>query len=148
MKQLSQFLAEANDSPDDLKKEVLPQKAAEGVVQLQKQLTDVLGSGYKVQAFVMNLGHSPTLRVNGVNPANGIWQNSPAIVSLMMHLSGTMKITRDMKEVAWETTRITSRQIPFRKIKSSKSIEDANNKLIAWFKKVKPIMDELMGYKS
>ena len=126
MKTFSEFITEApNDTPEFV---------TAAVVDLKKRLIDTLGDLFVVKVGISRLGmhNSIVVTIYGANPTNGISQNSPCWMNLWMH---------DAKEggvVYWESNTV-SRVLKFRKI-SANTVSDANDKLVAWFKKVKETM--------
>lgn len=123
--------------------------ALKAVEKLQKELEKILGKEYVVKAvFSKNLGKSIHLMIHDVDPPNRIADNSPVHMKLMMYLSTNFGKDADLPKVSWDlsTAHYMQRRagIKFRKITSKKSIDDATNKLIGWFKKNKNGLDKLL----
>lgn len=125
----------------------------EGKPELKKQVQKILPEkeGYKVAVAVSELGgkESPSYFVSywNINDAgNKIKQNSKAYSLFHMHTDAKKQIWK------WElsTSHFMQKQagIKFRALRSTKSMEDANKKLLAWIKKNKPTLDELMAKKN
>ena len=118
--------------------------AENAVIKLQAHLKIILGPRYVIRAaFSKNLGKSIHLRVADTHPVNGIAQNSPVFMQIMMFLSSSFGKNTDLERVSWEMSS-GPRSVPYRKIGSTQSIDDATNKLIDWFKKSKPELDALL----
>lgn len=132
-----------------VKAESVSKEAELAVKKLEKDLGRLLGNRYVVQArYQKNLGSSILLMLHHDKPANKIPDNSPVHMKIMMHLSSNFGKDVDLSQVSWEflTGHFKQRKagINFRKINSKKSIDDATNKLIDWFKKNKSKMDSLI----
>lgn len=115
---------------------------------LNKELAKVLGDRYVIKShYSTNLGKSIHLRIVDTQPYNKIDHNSPVFSQFMMYLSPSQRfgsqVKNDLDTVSWEMSQ-GPRSIPYRKISSSKSIDDATNKLIEWFKKNKSAYDSLL----
>lgn len=118
--------------------------AQDAATKLQTHLKIILGPRYVIRAaFSKNLGKSIHLRVADTHPVNGIAQNSPVFMQIMMFLSGNFGKNTDLERVSWEMSS-GPRSVPYRKIGSTQSIDDATNKLIDWFKKNKSALDALL----
>lgn len=139
MKPFKKYLTEVAVLQADI--EVEAQKT---VAKLQQELHNVLGSRYVIKCqYSKNLGKSVHLRIVDTKPANGIDHNSPVFMQFMLFLSTTYGKDTDLANVSWEMSQ-GPRSVPYRKISSTKSIDDCTNKLIAWFKKNKPALDLLL----
>ncbi len=118
---------------------------------IKTELETILGHKYKVVAragkFGLNVSHI-FIMVHDVNPVFGIEDNSPAHMKFMMHLTDGFGRPVDKDKVSFEqiTAHYMQRRhgIKFRKVSSTKSIDDCATKLIEWFKKVKPELDLLI----
>jgi hypothetical protein len=138
MKTFKEFLSEEITRADI---ETDAEKEAE---RLGDALKKLLGKQYVVQSIrSKNLGKSLHLRVHDIAPVNNIAHNSPVFMQFILHLSGSFGQQVDLDKVSWEMS-VGPRSIPYRKISSKKSIADANDKLIAWFKKNKKELDRLL----
>jgi len=116
---------------------------------LKKELTKVLGPQYVVSVkYSENLAKSIALRIYDINPNNNIAHNSPVFMQFHMFLQTKYGKDIDIDRVSWEQTVGSRKQPNFRKISSTKSVEDANKKLVAWFKKNKSALDELIMTKN
>lgn len=137
MKSYSSILNEINADS-------LVQGESIGIETLRTELPKVLGSNYVVRAATAPLGKGITLIVHGIKPNYGIAQNSPVFMSLLLNLDPPHGMG-GLPVIAWEGNSRALSVLKYRKIKSSVSVEDAISKLLAWFKKVKPQMDTLLG---
>ena len=84
-----------------------------------------------------------SLRIVDTHPANGIDHNSPVFMQFMMYLSTSHGKDADLDKVSWKMSQ-GPRSVPYRKITSAKSIDDATSKLIQWFKQNKSKLDSLL----
>jgi hypothetical protein len=111
-----------------------------GTPDIVSQLQKVLGPKYIIKARLGMLGVSSGqvglyLDIWGENPNFNIARNSPVYTSLSLwYKPGT--------PYSWEGH--PPRAIKYRKITSKISLEDANKKLVEWFRKNKPAYDALM----
>lgn len=105
------------------------------ITQLDEQLKSLFGDEYEVRASLRSgFCKFATVTVFGKNPANNIWQNSPAILNLICHLENVDKL-------AWEYLGHTTVK-EYRKI-SGKDLATINARLVEKVKsKYKAIMDE------
>lgn len=112
------------------------EKIAPTIVEtLDRELSEILGSQFEVKVcHSKNLGSAIHLRIVDINPVNGIDHNSPAFSQFMLWLSGSFGEQENLSKVSWECSGLP-RQLKFRKITSKKSIVDATEKLIEWFRK-------------
>jgi len=119
-----------------------------GDPKLKKDIQKILSEkeGYKVTTSISTLGGAdrPSFSVSywNINDAKGnIKQNSTAHTILIMHTDKNNKVWK------WEmaTAHFKQKQngIKFRALRSTKSMDDANAKLLAWIKKNKPDLDAL-----
>ena len=135
-----QLAVKADDIESDAKK---------AVEKIKSELEKVLGSRYVVKAhYSASLGKSILVMIHDDKPAHNIADNSPAHMKIHMYLSSTFGKDIDLPQVSWEIISAHYKQrkagINFRKITSKKSIADATDKLIQWFKKNKPALDQLI----
>lgn len=119
---------------------------------LKREIQDILGDKYKVVARADKFGlhvSSIFLMVHDVNPPYGIADNSPAHMKFMMHLTDNFGRPVDLDKVSFElvTAHYLQRKagLKYRKISSNESIMNCATKLIRWFWKVKPQLDDLIG---
>jgi hypothetical protein len=134
-----------------VRKEDVAVEAALVAARIKTELQVVLGDRYNVTArsekFGLNTSHIFVM-VADVNPLYGITDNSPAHMKFMMHLTDGFGRAVDMSKVSFEqiTAHYMQRRnnIKFRKVSSTKSIDDCATKLIEWFNKVKPQLDALL----
>jgi len=118
--------------------------AKQAVERINSELVKVLGSRYVVKAvYSSSLGKSIHLRIHDTKPMHNIAHNSPVFMQFMMYLSTSFGRNIDLKKVSYEMSQ-GPRSVPFRKITSKKSIKDATDKLIQWFSKNKPALDQLI----
>lgn len=125
----AEFVAKESITPEGV------ESLQRDVQQLQQSLRDMLGSGYGVAVNFSTL-HKISVQVSVYGKAtatNGIVQNSPNWMHLWAH-----GVEHD-KSVAFESSNV-SRVLKFRKIQA-KNFSEACDKVLAWFKKVKPTMD-------
>jgi hypothetical protein len=118
---------------------------------IREELRSILGDKYKVVARSEKFGLSTSdifVMIHDVNPAYGIADNSPVHMKFMMHLMDGFGRPVDMDKVSFEqiTGHYIQRRhgIKFRKVSSTKSIDDCVDKFIKWFEKVKPELDKLI----
>lgn len=134
-----------------VRKEDIEVEAALVAHRIKTEVQNILGDKYKVVArdgkFGLNVSHIFVM-VHDVNPVFGIEDNSPAHMKFMMHLTDGFGRPADKDKVSFEqiTAHYMQRRnnIKFRKVSSTKSIDDCATKLIEWFKKVKPELDLLI----
>jgi len=139
MKQFKQYITETILAAD------VEPHAQEAVNLLKTELAKVLGPRYVVKSHYSNsLGKSVHLRIVDTKPVNGIDHNSPVFMQFMLFLSSNSGKNIDLPKISWEMSQ-GPRSVPYRKISSSVSIQDATKKLIDWFKKSKPALDGLLG---
>ena len=135
-------------------KENVDSQAEMAVNRISQTLPKILGSDYVVQCtFSTKLGKSIHLVVYDKNPAGKIAENSPVFMRFMMFLTDSRSGKEiDLPKVEWEQTTASWKMkevgLKYRKITSKKSIEDATEKLLAWFKKSKGQMDSLIAAKK
>ena len=102
---------------------------------LKEKVKTTLGDQFVVNGFISTLGGadrpSIAIEVYGKNPVNGIKQNSGAWMIFWMH-----DINKPVKSFESDTV---ARHFKFRKI-NAKTLDDAVNKLVAFFKKSKQKM--------
>jgi hypothetical protein len=111
---------------------------------------DILGDNYVVltRAGDTNI----CLAIYDRNPAYGIPHNSPAHMQFMMHLTDGSGKRVPQERVSFEQISVHYLQkkqgIKFRKVSSTKSIDDCATKLINWIKIQKSNLDELISKKE
>jgi len=118
---------------------------------IKTEIQNILGDNYKVSARSEKFGLNTSnifVMVADVSPLYGITDNSPVHMKFMMHLTDGFGRAVDMNKVSFEqiTAHYMQRRnnIKFRKVSSTKSIDDCATKLIEWFNKVKPQLDALL----
>lgn len=136
------------ESTEQLSAINIKQNQQAGIAQMKSGLSQIFDSKYKIVA-----GQGPmvgrdgvgsiTFSIVGPNPSNGIDQNSPVFTIGMMHLTDNFGRVGDLNSVSWELIQ-APRSLKFRKITSKISIEDANNKMLAWLKANKANYDNLL----
>lgn len=114
-------------------------------------ILEILGEDYhcrvKFTGHNMEGPESLQIIIWGKNPQNNIALNSPVYLHLMMHLRNSRGKFVNMENVSWIALNSTSREVKFRKITSTVSIEEANQKLLQWLRKQRPNFDKLMERK-
>jgi hypothetical protein len=146
MKDLKTFLAEQSEK---LTAKYIDDNFVDLAEKLSSDLKSVLGDRYVVfKKASKNLGNNIYLHIHDTKPYNNIAENSPASIKLMMHLSSNYGKLVNLSSVSWELVSSHYKQrdvVKFRKITSKTSIEDANKKLVDWFKKTKPALESLIS---
>ena len=147
MKTFKEFLNEAANSialKAGEQKQAIDQTKAE----LTTQLTRILPSS---QGWDVDVKESPTRGsvivtiYNDNAPKNNILKNSKTLMSFMMQLTDDRTGREvDIPKVSWEMI-YGKRVAKYRKISSTRSVSDANAKLVKWISKVKPELDAIVN---
>lgn len=114
------------------------------LTQLDSELKAIFGDNYTVRACLGRglCDNLATVTVHGNNPANNIWQNSPAILNLICFLD--RKGTGN--KLSWDYLGHTTVR-EYRKI-SGTDLATINGKLVEKIKgKYKAIMDQQLNHK-
>lgn len=120
---------------------------ADSVTYLSKELRKLFPEeewNIRVSASPMNGGVAVDF-YNSNSARSNIRQNSSTFMQFMMHLTGRFGKEEDLPTVSWDQINTTAYSVKFRKISSKKSTADANQKLVAWFKKNKESIYALEG---
>ena len=120
---------------------------ADSVTFLSKELRKLFPEeewNIRVSASPMNGGVAVDF-YNSTSARSNIRQNSSTFMQFMMHLTGRFGNEEDLPTVSWEQINTNAYSVKFRKINSKKSTTDANQKLVAWFKKNKESIYALEG---
>lgn len=144
MKTFKEFVNEAANSialKAGEQKQAIDQTRAELTTQLTRILPD--SQGWKVAVKESALGGSVSVTIYNENSAtNNIPENSKTLMSFMMHLTDGFGKEADISKVSWEMLQ-GKRVAKYRKISSTRSVSDANSKLVKWIAKVKPELDAI-----
>ena len=123
------------------------QAIADSVLYLNKELRKIFPEeewSIQVSASPMNGGVAVDF-YNSNSARRNIRQNSSTFMQFMMHLTGRFGNEEDLPTVSWEQINTNAYSVKFRKINSKKSTKDADQKLVAWFKKNKESIYALEG---
>lgn len=132
MKSFNQYITEQAVSKDEIEQEIEETKKFLQT-ELEKLFPEDEGWRVYTKTAPMDGGVAVTL-YNEKTATNRIPQNSNSFSTFMMHLTDGGNRFVDLDKVSWEKTQ-GPREPKFRKISSKKSVEDANQKLVNWFRK-------------